>query len=295
MQSPQCCSHGCYLPSGESTPRDLNGLAYCTGCECQGGAFVLADGHVHGFERTPIYDDRNYFDVTGNEGWYKASRYPAQPVLESVAEVVKEFDTPRATLTKCLHGIYGSSTCAICIALSVTSPTTRLDGWNEPLFVVETNVAPKMKTAPVEVEEKIKVPAEWRGPWQPKPCGFLPWVAPSFDVMPLGLYPTNRSQAGYTGENGTSRRECAKPLTNFCSRCFTRGSITEHIEGGFVPERGWLVRKVMSEDAPGDWFFHVRGEKLDNRWVKNRVFTRQEIRYGLHVPQIHACGERAEA
>jgi hypothetical protein len=150
---------------------------------------------------------------------------------------------------------------------------------------------PKKKWFPVEV------PAEWRKlkPFAASTWSFTPWVKPTFDVIPLGLLPIKREQVGYTGENGTSGTELAKPLTNFCPRCFTRNPITEHTEGGFVPERGELMRKVMSEDAPGDWFFRVRGEKLDNKWVTNRVFTRQEIRCGLHVPQTHACGERADA
>jgi hypothetical protein len=210
--------------------------------------------------------------------------------------------------TKCVHGIHGSSTCAICTEASVnTVKVVRRSLVSEhfkgPLDVVTKYLFLPTKKQKAQLfakqvannEEKIEVPAEWRGPRQPMPRVLLLWVAPSFDVMSLGLYPTNRSQAGYTGENGTSRSECAKPLTNFCSYCFTRGPITEHIEGGFVPERGWLVRKVMSEDAPGDWFFGVRGEKLDNRWVTNRVFTRQEIRHGLYVPKEHACGERMDA
>ena len=54
MQSSKSCDHGCYVASGQSTARDLNGRAYCSGCEWAVAcverfpalAFDLATNHV---------------------------------------------------------------------------------------------------------------------------------------------------------------------------------------------------------------------------------------------------------
>ncbi len=79
--SPPRCAHGCLLPS---TP---DGCLICQGCKIQGGAFVLADGHVRGMEsfgREPIYDKgkRDYRDLDGADlplpGYFR-------PTIESIS------------------------------------------------------------------------------------------------------------------------------------------------------------------------------------------------------------------
>ena len=131
---------------------------------------------------------------------------------------------------------------------------------------------------------KLFAPTQWP---------FTSQATHSAVTIPLGAFPVKREQAGYKSKNGISRDGITAPLTNFCLKCFTRGPITKHTEGGFVPERGELVRKFPAEHEKG--FYRAKGEGLDNRWVTKRIFTRQEVRYGFNVPQIHACGERAEA
>lgn len=195
----------------------------------------------------------------------------------------------------------------------LVSTPEEIEAWCSDFFtrVIEKGIA-KKKVAPPEapVEKKITIHLEFceTETWQPRkprwvaigpqelvlPWEGPTWEAPSFTVIPLGIYPTHRTTVGYRSENGISRDDLNPRFDNFCPRCFTRGPITKNVEGGFKPERDDVMRMV-GDDIHGDWFVLVRGEGLDNRWLTNRVFTRQEVRYGRHVPQEHACQERVDA
>jgi hypothetical protein len=354
--NPQRCSHGCYVPSGESTAHDLDGRAYCSGCrwperiERRRGDSLL-------YIAMPVLNRR-----VAIPSWRTDTVWSLREV-----DVVKRLALPRTPANKCLHGVFKPSPCAICTESPLTDearkpfyallkrrhaiytpssceiardfrgyvlptkygkfgkcsgdhpkflngikpyeprefddaykasipfdsrPGVAGEDYVEPLLVVEeVKVVPEKRC----VWEKTPVPAEWQRPHAPQGAGWVAigpqefqapwflgtWIAPTFTVIPKVIL-------------DHSQPVCAKPLTNFCSRCFARAPITQHTDGGFAPERGELMRKVMSGDTHGDWFVRVHGKGLDNAWATNRVFTRQEIRYGLYVPQQHACGERAD-
>ena len=210
--SPPRCAHSWLQPH----TCDHNGRKYCTGCECQGGAFVLADGHVRGldsFGREPIYDHRAYRDTNGVDeplpGYFRLSKSPA-PRAEK-KQVVRY--VPRAVKKRAGSGY-------------------------RPAMLLSDKERAKLLSVPHTL------------PWQGKA-----WVTPTFTVIPNVVL-------------DNSQRACTKPFTNFCPDCFTRSKTTRHTEQ----------------------YFSQSGEQ-----VGKRVFVRTEMRYGLYVPQIHACGERAEA
>jgi len=322
------CPHDCYLPEGQTIAQDVNGCAYCSGChwpervERRRGDSLLYTAMPVLDRRCQPIDGSLQADRTNLPSWR----------LDNTWSLSDDHNSPSPILKHAYEGYDAWRLKDFPITEEAKRNFRRLLTWykdqrsklkakyvlKEGKIVSIPHKWPEVST-PTEIaalldrflacqvrffEGRQKKHVFWKRTQQsaplklfaPTPWPFTSWVKPS-TVIPLGAFPVKREQAGFQTKNGISRDGVQPRFDNFCSKCFTRSPITKHIEGGFRPERRELVRKVMTEDAQrhGDCFVRVCGKGLDSRWVTNRIFTRQEIRRGLYVPQIHACGERAEA
>jgi hypothetical protein len=301
--SPPRCPHGCLKPGAS----DRAGVIYCSGCGArligiQGKGYwtepTLPTPHQNlGLLNSEIYPHTGRLTESGSYARletvtrrYQLATYHPRRVITDIpsTDSVRPLMVPRAVgktklglaaaanilwdtpisnpalcevqlslLKKCKHGLT-EDTCSIC-----------KPGFKPLLdFIIP-------RTEPCRKSDRGYVPILGQGAEQRRVVQRVPFIGPVFDPpilpesqRPVALMGLPRVPAGWSGKNGISRVGLAKPFTNFCRDCFTRSEVTKHSEGGFSS----------------------KGE-----WVTTRVFVRTEVRYGYYVPQIHACGERADA
>jgi hypothetical protein len=301
--SPPRCPHGCLKPGAS----DRAGVIYCSGCGTrligfQGKGYWTeptrpTPHQTLGLLNSEIYphtglltESKAYVRLETVTPRYQLATYRTRRVITDIppTDSVRPLVVPRAVgktklglaavanilldtpisnsalrdaqlpvLKKCAHGLT-KDTCCICkpgfkALLDFTIPSTEsCRKW-----------------------DRGYVPILGQGAEKRRVVQRVPFIGPVFDPpippesqRPVAIMGLPRIVAGCSGKNGISR-DVTSPFSNFCPKCFTRGKMTEHVEGGFVAPR--------------------------KKWVTTRVFVRTEVRYGRYVPQIHACGERVDA